>query len=145
MVTDLSAVELLCGCSPDVPKRYDSLRSAMSRALGREVRFDYMTDFLFDSLPDEQAQQLRRAHLIIGKCSAVEHVSRTLGIATECVGVLTSTNGSTDFGGVWVAKSEGGVQDICELAGKRISIGQPWHVEKHGDALRQLAAQKIKP
>lgn len=145
VVTDTAAAELFCTCSPDAPKRYEALRGAMSRALGREVRFTYMTDFVFDSPSEGQAQQLREAHLIIGKCTAVEYVSARLGIKSECVGVLTRTNGSPEVNGVWVAKAEGGVRSIGDLAGKRISIGPEWQAEKHGDALQQLAAQKIKP
>lgn len=145
VVTDTCAAELFCTCSPEVPKRYEALRGAMNRALGREVRFAYMTDFLFDALPEEQAQQLRGAHLIIGKCTAVEYVSARLGIKSECVGVLTRTNGSPELNGVWVAKAEGGARGIGDLAGKRISIGPVWQAEKHGDALEQLAAQKVKP
>ena len=117
----------------------------MSRTLGREARFAYMTDFVFDSLAEEQAQQLRGAHLIIGKCTAVEYVSARLGIKSECVGVLTRTNGSPEVNGVWVAKAESGARSIGDLAGKRISVGPEWQAEKHGDALRQLAAQKIQP
>ena len=145
VVTDTSAAELFCTCSPDLPKRYEVLRAAMSRALGREARFIYMTDFVFDSLAEEQAQQLREAHLIIGKCTAVEYVSARLGIKSECVGVLTRTNGSPEVNGVWVAKAEGRARRIGDLAGKRISVGPEWQAEKHGDALQQLAAQKIQP
>lgn len=145
VVTDTSAAELFCTCSPDVPKRYEALRAAMGRALGGKVRFEYMTDFLFDSPGEEQAQQLREAHLIIGKCTAVEYVSARLGIKSECTGVLTRTNGSPELTGVWVARSEGGARSIGELAGKRISVGPEWQAEKHGDALRQLEAGKIKP
>ena len=145
VVTDTSAAELFCTCSPDLPKHYEALRAAMSRALGREARFVYMTDFVFDSLAEEQAQQLREAHLIIGKCTAVEYVSARLGIKSECVGVLTWTNGSPEVNGVWVAKAEGGARSIGNLAGKRISVGPVWQAEKHGDALRQLEAQKIQP
>lgn len=145
VVTDTSAAELLCTCSPDLPKRYEALRAAMSRALGEKVRFEYMTDFVFDSLGEEQARQLREAHLIIGKCTAVEYVSARLGIKSGCVGVLTRTNGSPELTGVWVARSGGGARGIGELAGKRISVGPEWQAEKHGDALRQLEAGKIKP
>lgn len=145
VVTDTSAAELFCTCSPDVPKRYEALRGAMSRALGRKVRFVYMTDFVFDSLPEEQGQQLREAHLIVGKCTAVEYVSARLGVQSKCVGVLTRTNGSPELHGVWVARAAGGVRSIRDLAGKRISIGPEWQAEKHGDALKQLEAQKIKP
>lgn len=145
VVTDTSAAELFCTCSPDVPKRYEALRAAMGRALGEKVRFEYMTDFAFDSLAEEQARQLREAHLIIGKCTAVEHVSATLGIESKCVGVLTRTNGSPELTGVWVARSVGGARSISELAGKRISVGPAWQAEKHGDALRQLEGEKIKP
>lgn len=145
MVTDTSAAELFCTCSPDLPKHYEALREGMSRALGRAVRFAYMTDFAFDSLPEEQARQLREAHLIIGKCTAIEYVTGRLGIKSECVGVLTRTNGSPEVNGVWVAKAEGGVRSIGDLAGKRISIGPEWQGEKHGDALQQLKAQKIQP
>lgn len=145
VVTDTSAAELFCTCSPDLSKRYETLRAAMSRALGREARFAYKTDFVFDSLAEEQAQQLREAHLIIGKCTAVEYVSARLGIKSECVGVLTRTNGSPEVNGVWVAKAESGARSIGDLAGKRISVGPEWQAEKHGDALRQLAAQEIQP
>lgn len=117
----------------------------MSQGLHRPVRFEYMTDFAFDSLPDEQAQQLQRAHLIIGKCTAIEYVSTKLGIPSTCIALLTRTSGSPSFAGVWVAKSQGGIRTIGDLAGKRISIGQPWHAEKHGDALHQLQSVRVKP
>ena len=77
--------------------------------LGQKVRFIYMTDFVFDSLPEEQGQQLREAHLIVGKRTAVEYVSARLGVQSKCVGVLTRTNGSPELNGVWVARAAGGV------------------------------------
>ncbi len=145
VVTDVSAEELLCSCSPEAHRRYEALRTAMSQGLHRPVRFEYMTDFTFDSVPDEQAQQLRRADLMIGKCTAMEYVSTNLGIPSTCVALLTRTNGSPDFAGVWVAKSQSGIRTIGDLAGKRICIGQPWHGEKHDDALGQLRAANAKP
>ena len=99
-------VQLFTGRSQDGMMHF---AAAMSRALGREVRFEYMTDFLFDSLPEGQAQQLRRGASDHRKvhggraCVARHEVSER----SASVGADQRERESRTLNGVWVAKAEG--------------------------------------
>jgi ABC-type phosphate/phosphonate transport system substrate-binding protein len=145
VVTDPSAAELFCACSPDEERHYEALRSSMQKHLQCPVEFDYMKDFTFDSLSNADAERVRSAHLMIGKHAAMEYIARKLVRPAGCIALLSRGDGSRTLSGVWVVRKQDGINNIQDLAGRPISLGMPWHAEKHQAPLDQLRGLGLTP
>lgn len=146
VIADTSAKELFCSCAPpSMQKQYEPLRAAMQEKLQRPVRFDYIADFRFDDLPAEQAEVLRSAHMVIGKHSAIAHVVRANGLPLHHVATLTREDGGVGLRGVFVTRADSDVRSLRDLNGRRISLGRPFHAEKHAAARDALRNQHATP
>jgi len=144
LVVDMLAVELGCSCAPGAPQRhYDRLRAAMQSSLRRPVPFDYMADFLFEEIDAAEAERIRSADVLIGKHSAIAHVAAQLDLPVQWIASLTRGDGASTLTGLFVARAEGPVKTVRDLEGRTLSLGMPFHAEKHAAPLAVLRRENL--
>lgn len=146
LVADTSAVELDCSCAPGAPRRqYEPLRLALQSAIGRPVQFEYIADFLFDEMPEADARLIRSSELMIGKHSAINYAASKLNQPVRWIASLTRIDGSDKLVGIFVARVDGPIKKIGDLQGHKVSLGMPFHAEKHDAALAALRRENAGP
>jgi len=146
LVADTSAVELDCSCAPGAPRRqYERLRLVLQSAIGRPVQFEYIADSLFDEMPEADARLVRSSELMIGKHSAINYAASKINQPVRWIASLTQTDGRYEFTGIFVARADGPIAKIGDLQGHKVSLGMPFHAEKHDAALAALRRENASP
>lgn len=112
---------------------------------GESRRFEYIADFLFDEMPEADARRVRSSELMIGKHSAINYTASKINQPVRWIASLTQTDGRYEFTGILVARADGPIARIGDLQRHKVSLGMPFHVEKHDAALAALRRENASP
>jgi outer membrane protein assembly factor BamB len=134
LVMDPLSLQLSCACVKGTgQRRYDALAEHLKTTLRRKVTL------VFDeSLALGMKRNTRPFDLIVGKDAMVRFDADNAKMNLRPIAALTGRDGRTELSGVFIVRSDSGLKNFNQLAGKVIALGPVEEAETNGAVRRQL-------